>query len=192
MAPSGVVAAVMLLLGACGDESKNADEVSAVDVESVGQITGTMNGDRHVWHITATKEGQVWRSQSDWSPLQSGAIIATVNMFGMSDPSRTMGSNGALVLGFSLATEGGSYSAINSEINLYPKKAGLGNYSSSNDGDVTIVVAQATQSGDLMRLKGNWNGRLPFKKFSSRDADMSDVVTIENGSFDVALPPLQK
>lgn len=190
---NGVMIAAIILLTACGGE-RNAESTTpaaAASVENLGQISAMINGETRTWYVTATKAGEVWRSQSDWSAL-GGAQVGSVNIFGLVDVTRSVGSNGALTIGFTLAKTEVGHQASSAEISLHPENPGLGNHSSSNDGAAEIMVTNAVQSGDMLRLKGTFTATLPFRKFSSRDADMADVIKVENGKFDVAIPPLQK
>lgn len=102
-----------------------------------------------------------------------------------------MGSNGALRIGFTLAQADDGHQATSAEINLYSEKPGLGNHSSSNDGAEDIIITDAVHSGDMLRLPGTFTAPLPFRKFFSRDIDITDAIKVENGKIDVTILSLQ-
>lgn len=102
-----------------------------------------------------------------------------------------VGSNGALRIGFTLTQADDGHQATSAEINLYSEKPGLGNHSSSNDGAKDIIITDAVHSGDMLRLPGTSTGTLPFRKFFSRDIDITDAIKVKNGKIDVTILSLQ-
>jgi hypothetical protein len=67
---------------------------------------------------------------------------------------------------------------------------GAGSYSTANDGEAEVEVATMMVNDGLTHVTGTFSATLPYRKYSSRDADPENFVTIEGGRFNVKLPPL--
>jgi len=180
---SAVSAAGLLACSPDPGESTNNANPSDAGAETT-VISTSLNGVEQLWRIN--------NGQSDWKAFRSGQTIGTANLYSFAVANEKFERSDVLSIGFALTNTPDGYGVDNAEVSIMMRSAGSGSFSSANDGSAQISIESATEEGGSMRIVGNFSGRLPFRLHSSRDAESSNVLVIDNGQFDVSLEPLSR
>jgi hypothetical protein len=179
---------LLFSLCACTDSGSNLVEgnaaTSAENSVDSAVIVAQLNGEPQKW--------RVYGSQSDWRAFHSYVSIGFASIYSFADASDELQRSDVLSVGFTLAESSDGFYARELDIAVTKQSAGLGSFSSENDGTADIAIHSAIHEGDSMHIVGSFSGRLPFRLHSSRDTDLSNVLVIENGQFDVVLAPLSR
>ena len=176
-------------LTACGssepsDSAATTSENKATEVtgkptapavqSEAGTVQTTLNGEPTRWQVDSR--------QSDWfggldSPLTSVSFLSSVHA-DASVPGR---------ISFTLTRNANGW--ISSGIKIVPTVSGP--VYSSNDGAAEVVVTSAVMDGDILKLSGTFSGTLPYREYTSPEADMNKVLNLQDGTFEVNIPPRQ-
>ncbi|MGH1421171.1 MAG: hypothetical protein ACRBEQ_05085 [Hyphomonas sp.] len=189
-------AAIMLLTGlaACGGADAPASPQANTDAAKpenkprgatgwanqpenrAGTVTATINGEVHTWHVQ--------KSQSEWySGLDAPQSFVSIYSFQAVDnpiPS---------VISFDINRSGDKWFA--QKIVVRPSNPDIWDFSTSNDGAKTFEVTSASMEGDVMKLTGVFTAAMPALNKIGEDPDMTNILKVENGTFDVSLPARQ-
>jgi len=188
----------MLILSACGggsDTPQSASEKQSVErapsssLQQLGGINARLNGERRGWFVTGEKDGGVWRSQSD---VNAFGNTRSISVFGHATADTTLSATDALTISATVREVGPDLQISGIEITFLKGGFGTGSYSTANDGEVELEVANMVVEDGLTHIIGTFSATLPYKKYSSREAEPDNVVTIEGGQFNVKIPPLVK
>jgi len=178
---------VMILLVACG-ESDRSDGIppgeTVVEEGRASLITTSINDRKESW--------QVWDSQSDWNGYGGYQTLGTASIYSRAVASDQLQRGDVLSIGFTLTETADGLGADLIDISVKKRSAGSGSFGSENDGTARISIQSATKDGESMHIIGDFSGTLPFQNYGSRDADLSNVLEIEGGHFDVVLAPLSR
>ncbi len=169
-------------LCACG-ETSNSITSSVAEPATAPQITASLDGKPQTWRLN--------KRQSDWNAFRSGASIGSANIYGLAIVSADLQRSDTLSIGFSLIETADGFTTDLAEIAVRMQSAGGGRFNSSNDGKASVIIQSAVADGELMHIIGSFSATLPLQPFGSASSD-SNVVTVENGSFDVVLPALSR
>lgn len=177
----------MILLVACG-ESDRSDGVSlgktVVEGGRASLITASINDRQESWHV--------WDGQSDWNGYGGYQTLGSVNIYSRAVASDQLQRGDVLSIGFTLTATADGLGADSIDISVQKRSAGSGSFGSENDGTARISIQSATEQGESMHIVGHFSGTLPFQNHGSRDADLSNVLEIEDGHFDVVLAPISR
>jgi len=177
----------MILLVACGG-SDRSDGVSrgetVVEEGRASLITTSINDRKESWHVRD--------SQSDWNGYGGYQTLGIANIYSSAVASDQLQRGDVLSIGFTLTETADGLGAVLIDISVKKRSAGSGSFGSENDGTARISIQSATEQGESMHIVGRFSGTLPFQNYGSRDTDLSNVLEIEGGHFDVVLAPLSR
>jgi len=196
----------MLILPACGggsdteissaaSESQSTSEkqsnarAPSANLQQLGGINARLDGERRGWFVTGEKTGGVWRSQSDVNVFGNTRAIS---IFGHAAADTTLSATDALTISATVREVGPDLQISGIEITFLKGGFGAGSYSTANDGEAEVEITNIVTEDGLTHIVGTFSATLPYKKYSSREAEPDNIVTIEGGRFNVKLPPLVK
>ena len=161
----------------------------AAEIELLGTLTGTVDGEKRTWYVTAAEMEGETVSQSDFMGDPSSG--ATVSLFGHPTES-VMSSKASILLSFSVNSPGAPrVSGVEITYGGFSKVEGqTGFYNSGNDGQAEVVVSSFGAEGERLKISGTFSGTMPFRASTSKEPDMDHVVTVTDGSFDTLILPL--
>jgi len=195
------LAAAVLMLAACGGSDgdtssatpaiaqQSAERAPNPGLRQLGGIDARLNGERRDWFVTGSKEGGVWRSQSDVNVFGN---TRSISIFGHATADTSSNDKDALRIQATVREASPDLLISSIEITYLKGGMGAGSYSTANDGEVEVEITNMVLEDDLTHIMGTFSATLPYQKYSSRDAEPDNVVTIEGGRFNVKLPPLLK
>lgn len=183
-------AAFAMVLAACGADAGSADnggQSSASrapsSVEVLGKITAALNGEQRTWYVTREYKAGRWISESDQNFRGTGTVFLSGHV---SNDSATNPID-LLMITASVNTSGDGPTVQTAKIVFAGQELWKGRYSSEYGGEAVVTFDTISNSGGETRLKGAFSGKLPYKDNSSAYPDVSNVVTLERGEFDVNL-----
>ena len=156
-------------------KTKHKLKAAVIRPENVaGTISATINGEPFEW--TAQKD------QSEWfHNLDAPQSFISVHSY----PSLDQSIPGNIV--FTINRYGDRWVAV--KIYVRPFNSDIRDFSTSNDGASTFEVKSASMEGDQMKLTGTFTATLPALNKIGEDPDMSNILKVENGTFDLIIPP---
>lgn len=195
------LAAAVLILAACGGSDgdtssatpaaaqQSAERAPNPGLRQLGGIDARLNGERRDWFVTGSKEGSVWRSQSDVNVFGN---TRSISIFGHATADTWSSDKDALRIQATVREASPDLLISNVKISYYKGGFGTGIYSTTNDGEAEFEITNMVLKDGLTHIMGSFSGTLPYRKHSSRDAEPDNFVTVESGRFNVKLPPLVK
>lgn len=185
---TGVVFAVLLVV--CGSESGSADNSSrpvtsdvTSNVEVLGEITATLNGQQRTWYVTREYKAGRWISESDQSFRGEGTVFFSGHM----SKDTTMDPVDMLIFNAHIRSTDAGPDVQNAKITFAGSEIWQGRYGSEYGGEAALQFDTINHENNTTKLVGTFSGTLPFKSNASSDGDRSNVVVLENGRFDVSL-----
>jgi hypothetical protein len=168
-----------------GEDSVGKAPASAgsSSVEVLGEISAELNGELRTWYVTREYKYGRWMSES--SPAFRGE--GTLSLSGHVSKDTITNPADLLILNAHVRSTDSGADVQNADITFGGADMWLGRYRSEYGGEAVIAFDTISNSGGETRLVGTFSGRLPYKGSSSADPDMENVVTLENGQFDVNL-----
>jgi hypothetical protein len=185
-----IFAAFAMVLAACGTDAGSADNVgkaaaptASSSVEVLGEITAALNGEQRTWYVTREYKAGRWITESDQSFLGTGTVFFSGHV------SKDNATNpiDLLVITASVNDSGDGATVQSAKIMFAGQELWKGRYGSEYGGEAVVTFDTISNSGGETRLRGRFSGKLPYKDNSSADPDVSNIVTLEKGEFDVNL-----
>jgi len=185
------IAVSAMLLVACNSESvstdssaKRAASSSNSNVEVLGEINATLNGEQRTWYVTREYAYGRWISESNQALRDgTGTVILTGHV---SDDSATNPLD-LLMINAHVRDSADGPTVQVATIVFAGQEMWQGRYSSEYDGEAVVEFSAIESSDGATRLQGTFSGKLPYKSNSSAGPDMSNIVMLESGEFDVNL-----
>lgn len=184
--PFAAFATVLVACGAdAGDVSvgKAAASTGSSTVEVLGEISAKLNGESRTWYVTREYKYGRWISES--SPAFRGK--GTVFLSGHVSKDTTTNPVDLLILNAHVRGTDSDPDVQSANITFAGADMWLGRYGSEYGGEAVITFDTISNSGGETRLKGTFSGRLPYKDNSSANPDLSNIVALDSGEFDVNL-----
>ena len=185
-----IIAAFAMVLVACGSEAGSTDSggqpaapSSNSNVEVLGEITATLNGEQRTWYATREYKYGRWISESDQAFRGTG----TTHFTGHVSSDSATNPLDLLMITAHVIDAGDGPTAQTAKIVFAGQNIWQGRHSSEYGGEAVVKFDSIESLQGVTRIKGTFNGKLPYKSNSSADPDMSDIVTLERGEFDVNL-----
>lgn len=178
------------LLVACNSEAGSTDSggqpaasSANSNVEVLGEITATLNGEQRTWYVTREYKYGRWISESVQGFRGTGTVVFSGHV---SDDSATNGLD-LLMINAHVYDSGDGPTVQGAKIVFAGQEMWKGRYGSEYGGEAVVKFDTINSSDGVTRLKGTFSGKLPYKSSSSPDPDMSDVILLESGEFDMNL-----
>jgi len=186
-----VAVAIIATLGACGG-SKSADAVNnktAGNAEqqqpaskkaanpnpySAGTLNAMVNGVPHSWYVDP--------QMSSWERWPDGKTV-DVMIFARSMPDNQFTGN------LEISVRGSEDKLFADEIYSFRGKKDVHNFSTKNNGSGNFKSTEFKVTDNTMHITGTFAAAMPAVAQAGGEPDMSNILAIKDGTFDVAVPP---
>ncbi len=163
-----------------GPPFKPTAKQTRLGVEPLGAVRASLDGQPHEWYVWR-RHG---RSQNEFESSMGGTAVT---IFADELPTPVPGRSGLLIS----FTTAGTGPASTVDVTYVDTNMAHFNYSSNNSGTAKVSIDSMEKTRGLLHLVGSFSARMPFRVMSQREAMMSNVKTIEDGTFDVYVPPAE-
>ncbi|MGB5334908.1 MAG: hypothetical protein WBN07_04765 [Woeseiaceae bacterium] len=179
-----------MVLVACGADAGSDDtggqavaSNASSSVEVLGEITAKLNGESRTWYVTREHQYGRWMSESDQRFHGEGTVILSGHV------SKDTITNTAdlLILKAHVRSTNAGPDVQSANITFGGADVWLGRYASEYGGEAIVTFDTINNSDGETHLKGTFSGKLPYKGNSSANPDLSNIVALDSGEFDVNL-----